>query len=151
MYPDNYNYYYQPPVQRRIIYLSPSSQIYYGQPGMIQPMVQGLQPVNLPPNIIINQSPNMPNINNIQPPMPFPPQKKKEKKTIPNLHELFDEIKLTKSMLDKGEQKKCSICLEDFEVGTKIIYLPCLSTLTHSNDTPSEPPQASFTSSIALS
>ena len=25
----------------------------------------------------------------------------------------------------KGEQKNCSICLEDFVVGDKIIYLPC--------------------------
>ena len=48
-----------------------------------------------------------------------------KKKTIPNLSQIFEEVELTQSMLDKGEQKKCSICLEDFEVGTKIIYLPC--------------------------
>ena len=47
------------------------------------------------------------------------------KRTISNLREIFGEIKLTNSILDKNEQKKCSICLEDFEVGTKIIYLPC--------------------------
>ena len=125
MYPSN-DYYYQPAmVPRRIIYINPNSQVYFTQPGTLQPMAPGLQPINLPPNVIINQSPHMPNINNIQQPTPFPNQKKKQKKTIPNLHELFDEVKLTQSMLDKGEQKKCSICLEDFEVGTKIIYLPC--------------------------
>ena len=125
MYPYN-DYYYRPVVvPRRIIYINPNSQVYFTQPGTLQPMAPGLQPVNLPPNVIINQNPNMPNINNIQQPMPFPVQMKKQKKTIPNLHELFDEVKLTQSMLDKGEQKKCSICLEDFEVGTKIIYLPC--------------------------
>ena len=47
------------------------------------------------------------------------------KKTIPNLKEIFGETELTQSILDKGEQKKCSICLEDFEIGNKIIYLPC--------------------------
>ena len=122
MYPYN-DYYYRPP-PRRIILINPSSQVYFTQPGTLQPMAPGLQPVNLPPNVIINSS-NMPNINYVQQPIPIPTQMKKQKKTIPNLHNIFDEVKLTKSMLDKGEQKKCSICLDDFEVGTKIIYLPC--------------------------
>ena len=46
------------------------------------------------------------------------------KRTIRNLREIFSEIKFTKHILDKNEQKKCSICLEDL-IGTKIIYLPC--------------------------
>ena len=56
-------------------------------------------------------------------PIQMPPQE--QKKTILNLSDYFEEITLTQSILDKGEQKKCSICLENFEVGAKIIYLPC--------------------------
>ena len=50
---------------------------------------------------------------------------KPKKKTVDNLAELVEEKTLTKDMLDKGEQKSCSICLDDFVVGDKIIYLPC--------------------------
>ena len=38
---------------------------------------------------------------------------------------VLDEKEITQSILEKGEQKNCSICLEDFVVGDKIIYLPC--------------------------
>ena len=50
---------------------------------------------------------------------------KKKKKVINNLREILDEKEITQSILEKGEQKNCSICLEDFVVGDKIIYLPC--------------------------
>ena len=50
---------------------------------------------------------------------------KKQKRTIDNLGEIIGEQNLTKEMLEKGEQKNCSICLDDFVVGDKIIYLPC--------------------------
>ena len=82
-------------------------------------------PMNPYPRVIISPSPNMPNRLILQPLPLHPNQMHQQKRTIPNLKEIFGETDLTQNMLDKGEQKKCSICLEDFEVGTKIIYLPC--------------------------
>ena len=54
-----------------------------------------------------------------------PLQLVKQKQTIDNLGEIIGEQTLTKEMLEKGEQKNCSICLDDFSEGDKIIYLPC--------------------------
>ena len=82
-------------------------------------------PMNPYPRVIISPSPNMPNRIIINPIPLQPNQMHQQKRTIPNLKEIFGETDLTQNMLDKREQKKCSICLEDFEVGTKIIYLPC--------------------------
>ena len=139
------DYYYNRRViypNRRIIYVTSPNTILVPQANL----PHGVMPMPMNPNtrIIINNSPNMPNgriIMNPIPygnpnvhgpliirPMPFPgmplpiPQ---QKKTIPNLKEIFGETKLTQSILDKGEQKSCSICLENFELGTNIIYLPC--------------------------
>ena len=65
--------------------------------------------------------------------MPFPPRfgphgpilNIQKKKTIENLTQFIEEKELTKTILEKGEQKSCTICLEDFAIGNKIIYLPC--------------------------
>ena len=132
---DNYNdnYYYN----RRYIY--PNSRIIYvNQPGTILVPQSNLPhgmvyPIGPNSRIIYTNNPNYPNTQiRINPapapmliPMPMNNVMPKQKKTIPNLGQLFEEVELTQSILDKGEQKKCSICLEDFEVGSKIIYLPC--------------------------
>ena len=135
MSPFDDDYYYQ----RRIIY--PNRIVYVTQPGTVLVpqgnIPPGLIPINHNARIIYTSNPNMGNMPGGMSPMPMPgpmpgpipinmqmpPHNKK--KTIPNLSQIFEEVELTQSMLDKGEQKKCSICLEDFEVGTKIIYLPC--------------------------
>ena len=131
MSPFDDDYYYQ----RRIIY--PNRIVYVTQPGTVLVpqgnIPPGLIPINPNARIIYTSNPNMVNMPGGMRPMPMPgpipinmqmpPHNKK--KTIPNLSQIFEEVELTQSMLDKGEQKKCSICLEDFEVGTKIIYLPC--------------------------
>ena len=48
-----------------------------------------------------------------------------KKKTIDNLGEFIEEKEITQTILEKGEQKNCRICLEDFVLADKIIYLPC--------------------------
>ena len=122
------NYYYNPRViypNRRVIYVTQPNTILVPQ----RALPHGVMPMPMNPNtrIIINNSPYYPHgpiiMNPMGPirPMPIP----NKKRTIPNLKDIFGETELTQSILDKGEQKKCSICLEDFEVGTKIIYLPC--------------------------
>ena len=129
------DYYYK----RRIIY--PNRILYVMPPGTVLApqgnMPPGLVPINPNTRIIYTNNSNIANmqLNMGQMSMwPMPMQmnmpmnirsQKKQKKTIPNLSQFFEEVELTQSILDKGEQKKCSICLEDFEVGTKIIYLPC--------------------------
>jgi hypothetical protein len=129
MSPFDDDYYYQ----RRVVY--PNRILYVAPPGTVlvpQGSIPPGMPINPHPRIIYTNSPNMPNIRVGMRPMPMPlnmpmqpmyPQQ--QKKTIPNLAQYFEEVELTQSILDKGEQKKCSICLEDFEVGAKIIYLPC--------------------------
>ena len=39
---------------------------------------------------------------------------------------LLGEIELNNLIIKKLEEKKCSICLEIYSVGSKICYLPCL-------------------------
>ena len=109
---------------RRIIYVT--------QPGTVlvpqNNIPYGMMPINQNPRLIIANPQNFPNPHIRPGPMPImmiPMQNQPQKRTINNLKEIFGETELTQSILDKGEQKKCSICLEDFEVGTKIIYLPC--------------------------
>lgn len=48
-----------------------------------------------------------------------------KKKTIDNLGEFNEEKEITQTILEKDEQKNCIICLEDFVLEEKIIYLPC--------------------------
>ena len=108
----------------------PSSPYYYPQPRriiVVNRPINGMMPV-LPPQFV----PIHPNQRVLISPHPIimgphGPMiiRKKEKKTIDNLADYIDEQSLTKDMLEKGEQKNCSICLEDFVVGDKIIYLPC--------------------------
>ena len=122
-YDDDYYYnrrVYYP--NRRIIYVTQPNTILVSNGNIPQRLVP--VPINQQPRIIMN-SPNMPNRLILQPIPLQPNQMHQPKRTIPNLKEIFGETDLTQNMLDNGEQKKCSICLEDFEVGTKIIYLPC--------------------------
>ena len=126
-YYDN-DYYYNPGIiypNNRIVYINQPSPMIYPS-NIIYP--QNNIQMNTP-HLVPNQNPNMrirmPNFPNMIIMNQIQIPKKKEKKTIKNLTQLFDEIELTKDILDKGEQKNCSICLEDFAVGDKIIYLPC--------------------------
>ena len=107
---------------------------YYQQPRrviVINRPLAGMQ--SLPPQFVpipANQRIAINPTNVVNPMMFVNPQgqvllKKQKKKTIDNLAELLEERNLTKEMLEKGEQKNCSICLDDFVVGDKIMYLPC--------------------------
>ena len=104
---------------------------YYPPPGRIilinrpPPGVVPVRPQFIPINagnqrLIISPTPII-----MGPHGPIPIHLKPQKKTIDNLGELLEESTLTKEMLEKGELKNCSICLDDFTVGDKIIYLPC--------------------------
>ena len=104
-------YHYPPP--SRIIYINPSMN------GMA-PLPPQFVPI--PPNQRIMYGPHQ---MIVIPHGPMPIPQKKQKKTIDNLGEIIGEQDLTQEMLEKGEQKNCSICLDDFAVGDKIIYLPC--------------------------
>ena len=120
MSPFDDDYYYQ----RRIIY--PNRIVYVTQPGTVLVpqgnIPPGLIPINPNARIIYTSNPNMVNMPGGMRPMPMrpmpmpgpspgpipinmqmPPHKKK--KTIPNLSQIFEEVELTQSMLDKGEQK----------------------------------------------
>ena len=115
-------YYYAP---RPYYYQQPIRVIVINRPlaGM-QPLPPQFVPIPANQRIAINPT------NVVNPMMFVNPQgqvllKKQKKKTIDNLAELLEERNLTKEMLEKGEQKNCSICLEDFAEGDKIIYLPC--------------------------
>ena len=105
IYP-SYNY-YNPYPARRIIVVN-------------RPMALPPQFVPIPNQRVIIGPNNM-----IMVPHGPPVHMVKQKQTIDNLGEIFGELTLTKEMLVKGEQKNCSICLEDFSEGDKIIYLPC--------------------------
>ena len=109
--------------------------IYAIQPGTIlvpqNEIPNQMIPILLNPNgrIIYSHSPHMQNNETRMNPRPFYSNThrpaRNQKRTISNLKQIFGEIKVTNSILDNNEQKICSICLEKFEVGTKIIYLPC--------------------------
>ena len=43
-----------------------------------------------------------------------------------NYDELLDEIELDEKSFEKYKEEKCVICLEDFNAGNKVCYLPCL-------------------------
>ena len=43
-----------------------------------------------------------------------------------NYDELLDEIELDEKSFEKYKEEKCAICLEDFNAGNKVCYLPCL-------------------------
>ncbi len=107
---------------------------YYPPPGriiVINRPLAGMQP--LPPQFVpipANQRVAINPTNVVNPMVMIGPQgqvlmKNHKKKTVDNLAELIEERSLTKEMLEKGEQKSCSICLDDFVVGDKIMYLPC--------------------------
>ena len=118
MNPRYYDPIYIPPSR----YHYPPTRIIY-----INPSMNGMAPlppqfVPIPPNQRIMYGPHQ-MIIIPHGPIPIPP--KKQKKTIDNLGEIIGEQDLTKEMLEKGEQKNCSICLDDFVVGDKIMYLPC--------------------------
>ena len=120
-------------------YIPPPSYIYNPSPRRIivvnrQGMVPVPASINQPTMVMTGNGrliiipPNQANAIRVQPafgphgPIIVP---KKKKKVINNLREILEEKEITQSILEKGEQKNCSICLEDFVVGDKIIYLPC--------------------------
>ena len=43
-----------------------------------------------------------------------------------NYDELLDEKELDGKCFEKFKEEKCAICLEDFNIGNKVCYLPCL-------------------------
>ena len=105
-------YHYPPPT--RIIYINPSMNGMAPLPPQFVPIQANQRIIYAPHQMLI-----VPHGPIVQLPI------KKQKKTIDNLGEIFEEQELTKDMLEKGEQKNCSICLDDFVVGEKIMYLPC--------------------------
>ena len=43
-----------------------------------------------------------------------------------NYDELLEEKEIDEDSFEKYKEEKCSICLEDFNIGNKVCYLPCL-------------------------
>ena len=43
-----------------------------------------------------------------------------------NYDELLEEKELDEKSFEKYKEEKCAICLEDFNIGNKVCYLPCL-------------------------
>ena len=107
------------------------------------------------PNLNRNQSPflsmnnpeNVPNSSNLnrqvplQPPLYIPPafhpseleqynSNPRIRGTNRNINnqkitELLEDVEITEQVLNKNVSKSCIICMEDFEIGEKICYLPC--------------------------
>ena len=121
--PRYYDPLYTPP---RIVYRPVPRIVVMNRSGMVpvpHPIVQPTVAMAGNGRLILIP-PNQANLVRMQPPF-GQPHAQKQKKGINNLAEILEERELTQSMLEKGEQKNCSICLENFEVGEKIIYLPC--------------------------
>ena len=119
-------YYYPPP----LYYPPPPRILYVNQPSMVPiPTVITSTPTTTP--IITNNRMMMVSpTQNVANPLNNVPNRSqisnsKMKNTIENIEDFVEEQELTENMLEKGRQKNCSICLENYLVGDKIVYLPC--------------------------
>ena len=97
---------YQDPSDSNILTIGPGGIISdpLPRPSIIRPLV-------IPPSEPVRQN----IINNVV----------KKNEAIGSLREHIEEKEITQKIIEKGEQTECSICLEDFILGDKIIYLPC--------------------------
>ena len=123
--PRYYNPYYYPPPP--YFYPPPPRMIYLNPPPMV-PVPTVITPTTTP--VITNGrmvmvTPTQPMINPMNVAVPGQIPNSKIKNNIENITDFVEEQELTDSMLEKGKQKNCSICLENYFVGDKIIYLPC--------------------------
>ena len=123
--PRYYNPYYYPPPP--YFYPLPPRMIYLNPPQMV-PVPTVITPATTP--VITNGrmvmvTPTQPMINPMNVAVPGQVPNSKIKNNIENITDFVEEQELTDSMLEKGKQKNCSICLENYFVGDKIIYLPC--------------------------
>ncbi len=121
--PRYYDPYYYPPPR----YYYPPPPIYINQPALV-PIPTIIPPSTVPvvPNgRVIVVSPTQPTAFPMNVPPPGQTPNLNTKKAIENILDFVEEQELTESILEKGRQKNCSICLENYFVGDKIIYLPC--------------------------
>ena len=120
-------YFYPPP----LYYPPPTRILYVNQPAMVPiPTVVTATPTTTPVitnNRMVMVSPTQNDANPMNNAQHHRHQisNSKMKNTIENLADFVEEQELTKNMLEKGHQKNCSICLENYLIGDKIVYLPC--------------------------
>ena len=123
--PRYYNPYYYPPPP---YFYPPPPRMIYLNPSPMVPVPTVITPTTTP--VITNGrmvmvTPTQPMINPMNVAVPGQIPNSKIKNNIENITDFVEEQELTDSMLEKGKQKNCSICLENYFVGDKIIYLPC--------------------------
>ena len=121
-------YFYPPP----LYYPPPPRIIYVNQPAMVPiPTVVTSTPTPTTTPIITNNRMVMasPTQNVVNPRNNVPRRHQifnsKMKNNIENIADFVEEQELTEDILKKGQQKNCSICLENYSIGDKIVYLPC--------------------------
>ena len=65
-----------------------------------------------------NLAPRIPNIR-------IGPLINRNDQSNPRINELLEDVEMTEEILNKSNSKSCVICMEDYEIGEKICYLPC--------------------------